>query len=112
MTPIVCYLKQGQLREDRNEARKVLIGATRFVIIDDVLYRQGYSLPYLWCANKEEANYVLQEIHKGIYGNHAEAWYLVEKALRVGYCWPTLQKDAYDLVKACDQCQRFTNVQT
>ena len=47
MTPIVCYLKQGQLPEDRNEAREVLIRATHFVIIDDVLYRQGYSLPYL-----------------------------------------------------------------
>ena len=47
MTPIACYLKQGQLLEDRNEAREVLIRATRFVIIDDVLYRQGYSLPYL-----------------------------------------------------------------
>ena len=47
MTPIVCYLKQGQLPEDRNEAREALIRATRFDIIDDVLYRQGYSLPYL-----------------------------------------------------------------
>ena len=37
---------------------------------------------------------------------------MVGKALRSGYYWPTLQKDAYDLVKACDQCQHFANVQT
>ena len=47
MTPIVSYLKEGRLPEDRNEARKVLIRATHFVIIDDVLYRQGYSFFHL-----------------------------------------------------------------
>ena len=34
------------------------------------------------------------------------------KALRVGYYWPTLQKDAYNIVRACDKCQHFANVQT
>ena len=112
MTPIVCYLKEGQLSEDRKEVQKVQIRATRFIIIKDTLYRRGHSFIYLHCANKEEVNYVLQEIHEGICGNHAGARSLVGKALRAGYYWPTLQKDAYDLVKACDQCQRFANVQT
>ena len=64
-----------------------------------------HSLPYLRCANKEEVNYVLQEIQEGICNNHAGARSLVRK-------WITLQKDAYDLFKACDQCQCFANVQT
>lgn len=55
MTLIVRYLK-GQLLEDRKEARKIQVRASRFVIIDDVLYRQGYSHPYLRCANTEEIN--------------------------------------------------------
>ena len=59
MTPIICYLKEGQLLEDRNEARKVQIRATRFIIIKDTLYRLGHSLPYLHCVNKEKVNYVL-----------------------------------------------------
>ncbi|XP_075655047.1 uncharacterized protein LOC142625245 [Castanea sativa] len=112
MTPIVRYLKEEQLSDDMNEARKVQIKATRFIIIDDVLHRQGNSLPYLCWANKEEANYVLREIHEGICGNHAGARSLTGKALGVGYYWPTLQKDAYDLVKACDKCLSFVNIQT
>ncbi|XP_075654790.1 uncharacterized protein LOC142624955 [Castanea sativa] len=44
MTPIVCYLKEGWLSEDKMEARKIQIRAARFVIIDDVLYERGYSL--------------------------------------------------------------------
>ena len=63
MTPIVRYLKEGWLPEDKTEARKIQIRAAHFIIIDDVLYRQGYSLPYLRCASLEEANYVLRDIN-------------------------------------------------
>ena len=47
MNPIVRYLKEGWFRENKTEARKIQIRAAHFVIIDDVLYRRGYSLPYL-----------------------------------------------------------------
>ena len=63
MTSIVRYLKEGWLPEDKTEARKIQIRAAHFIIIDDVLYRQGYSLPYLRCASLEEANYVLRDIN-------------------------------------------------
>ena len=112
MIPIVCYLKEGWLPEDKMEARKIEIKAVRFVIIDDVLYKRGYSLLYLRCASLEEANYVLRKIHERTYGNHSGARSLAGKALKVGYYWPTLQKDAYNIVRACDKCQRFANVQT
>ena len=110
MTPIVRYLKEEWLPEDKTEARKIQIRVAYFVIIDDVLYKRGYSLPYLRCANSEEADYVLHKIHERICGNHARARSLAGKALREGYYWPTLQKDAHDLVRACDKCQCFANV--
>ena len=55
---------------------------------------------------------MLREMHEGICENHARARSLAGKALRAGYYWPTLQKDAYDLVRACDKSQHFANVQT
>ncbi|XP_075654951.1 uncharacterized protein LOC142625135 [Castanea sativa] len=64
MTPIVHYLKEEWLPEDKTEARKIQIRAARFVIIDDILYKRGYSLPYLRFTNLEEMNYVLHEIHE------------------------------------------------
>ena len=39
MTPIVRYLRDGWLPQDKTEARKIQIRIARFVIIDDVLYR-------------------------------------------------------------------------
>ncbi|XP_075665817.1 uncharacterized protein LOC142635565 [Castanea sativa] len=110
MTPIVRHLKEGWLLEYKMEARKIQIRTACFIIIDDVLYGSGYSFPYLRCASSEEADYVLRVIHKGICGNHARVRSLAGKALRVGYYWPTLQKDEYNIVRACDKCQRFANV--
>ena len=83
-------LIEGWLPEDKVEARKIQIRVARFVIIDDVLYRRGYSLPYLRCTNSEEVDYMLHEIHEGVYGNHTGVSFLTGKALIVGYYWPTL----------------------
>ena len=77
-----------------------------------MLYKRGYSLPYLRCTSSEEADYVLCEIHEKTCRNHAEARSLVGKVLRAVYYWPTLQKDAYNIVIACDKYQCFTNVHT
>ena len=85
MTPIVRYLKEGWLLEDKVKARKIQIKVACFVIIDDVLYRQGYSLPYLRCANSEEVDYVLYEIHEGVCRNHVGERSLAGKVLRVEY---------------------------
>ena len=43
MTPIVVYLKDGRLLEDKDEARKLRIRATKYVLIDEVLYKRGFS---------------------------------------------------------------------
>ena len=90
MTPIVRYLKERWFSEDKTKARKIQIKVAHFVIIDDVLYKRGYSLPYLRCANSKEADYVLCEIHERICGNHAGARSLTGKTLRTGHYWLTL----------------------
>ena len=85
MTPIVRYLKEGWLLEDKAKARKIQIRVARFIIIDDVLYRRGYSPPYLRCANSKEADYVLCELHVGVCENHVGERSLAGKVLRAEY---------------------------
>ena len=58
----------------------------------------------------EEADYVIREVHEGICGNHSGSRSLVHKLVRAGYYWPTMQKDAEAYVRACDKCQRFSNI--
>ena len=47
MTPIVSYLKDGKLPEGKDEAKKLRIRAARYVLINDVLYKRGFSQSYL-----------------------------------------------------------------
>ena len=79
--------------------------------MNDTLYKRGFFMPYLKCVDEEEAQYILEEIHEGIYGDHAGPRSLVGKVIKTGYFWPTLQMDAREFVKRCDKFQRFGNVQ-
>ena len=101
-TPIVGYLKEGKLPQGRDEARKLRIKSAKYILTDDVLYKRGFSQPYLRCLAPDEANYVLREVHEGTCGNHFEARSLVHKVVRAGYYWPTIQADAKAYVKVCD----------
>ena len=110
MTPIVSSLKDERLPEGKDEARKLRVRSARYILMDEVLYKRGFSQPYLRCLAPNEANYVLREIHEGACGNHSGARTIVHKVVRVGYYWPTIQVDAEAYVKVCDQCQCFNNV--
>ena len=111
MTPIVSFLQNGHLLQDADEARKIRKRAARFTILNDTLYKRGFSMTYLKCVDEDEAKYILEEIHEGIYGDHAGHRSLISKVIRTCYFWPTIQVDAVELVKKCDKCQRFGNVQ-
>ena len=101
---LISYLKNGTLPNKKDAVRKLKIQASRFILIKDVLYKRGFSRPYLRCLVPEEAEYVMREIHKGICGNHSGARSLVHKLIRAGYYWPTMQKDVDAYVKTCDKC--------
>ena len=73
MTPIISYLKDGQLPEEKDEAWKLRVRSARYVLMDKVLYKRGFSQPYLRCLVPDEANYVLREVHEGVCGNHSRA---------------------------------------
>lgn len=104
------YLRDGQLPEDRDEARKVRTRASWYSLLGDVLYKWGFTLPLLRCLSKEEANYVLREIHEGICGNPYGGRSMAHKAVRTGYYWSSMQKDAVSLTQKYDRCQRFANI--
>ena len=110
MTPIISYLKDGSLLEGKDEARKLRVRLARYVLLNEVLYKRGFSQPYLRCLSLDEANYVLREVHKGACENHSGVKSLIHKVVHAGYYWPTIQANAKAYVKVCDQCQRFSNI--
>ena len=108
--PIISYLKDSVLLDGKGAARKLKVQATHFVLIKNVLYKRGFFQPYLRCLILKKANYVMREVHEGVCGNHSGSRSLVHKLIRMGYYWPTMQKDAISYVKVCDNYQRFASL--
>ena len=88
--PITSYLKGGMLLDDKEAARKLKVQATQFMLIKNILYKSGFSCPYLRCLIPKEADYVMGEVHKGVCKNHFRSRSLVHKLIRAGYYWPTM----------------------
>ncbi|GKB26189.1 reverse transcriptase domain-containing protein [Tanacetum coccineum] len=105
MTPILEYLKDETLPADVKKARAVRRKSQRFAIINETLYKKSFLGPWLRCVGPLQANYVLREIHEGSCSMHAGTRSVVAKALRIGYYWPTMHKDARALIRACQDCQ-------
>ena len=85
MTPIIAFIQDGHLPQDTAEAKKVRKRAARFTILNDTLYKRGFSMPYLKCVDEEEAKYIPEEIHQGICGDHIGPRSLVNTAIQTGY---------------------------
>ncbi|GJZ62730.1 reverse transcriptase domain-containing protein [Tanacetum coccineum] len=78
MTPIIEYLKKGTLPEDKKEASKLCIKARQYELWEGVLYRRSM---------------------------HAGPRSVVANAMRLGYYWPTMHRDARNVIRACNDCQ-------
>ena len=50
MDPIITYLKNGELPENKTKARIIRLKAVHYIIYNDKLYRRGYSTPLLKCV--------------------------------------------------------------
>ncbi|XP_070001918.1 uncharacterized protein [Nicotiana sylvestris] len=88
-------------KNDTSWSRKVLSLATKSQGIELKLTRQR-----LRCVSEEEQGEILEDCHSSPYGGHHGGARMVAKVLSCCFYWPTLYKDASELVKRCDECQR------
>ncbi|GJX01041.1 reverse transcriptase domain-containing protein [Tanacetum coccineum] len=58
------------------------------------------------CVHGQEAVDIPTACHNGPTGGHHGANYTAKKVFDSGFYWPTIYRDAYDMVKSCDSCQR------
>jgi hypothetical protein len=63
------------------------------------------------CILRDEGKDILEEIHKGVCGNHASSRALVSKAFQRAFYWPAALAEAEELVRKCQGCQFFTKEQ-
>ena len=72
MDPIIAYLKNCELPQEKMEARILRLKAARYMLYDDKLYKKGYLMLLLKCVLPMEVKNIMWEIHEGTCGNHAE----------------------------------------
>ncbi|KAJ9536516.1 hypothetical protein OSB04_un000310 [Centaurea solstitialis] len=105
------YLKYDKLPNDKMEARKTKVKASRYTIFEGKLYRKSTSGLILRCiTSQKHMNQILQEMHDGECGNHSGGRSLANRISRQGYYWPTLREDAMRYVQKCDACQKHSGM--
>ncbi|GJX26849.1 reverse transcriptase domain-containing protein, partial [Tanacetum coccineum] len=62
------------------------------------------------CVTGQEVVDILTACHSGPTGGHYGANYTAKKVFDSGFYWPTIYKDAHDLVTRCDTCQRQVKI--
>nr|GEV18458.1 reverse transcriptase domain-containing protein [Tanacetum cinerariifolium] len=105
MKPIIRCLAEGVWPKDKDERRALRMKINQLILEEGVLFKKGYLVPMLRCVGPLQVNYVIREIHMGSYGMHIEARFVVAKAIRQGYYWPTMHMDARNVTQKCDSCQ-------
>ena len=59
MTPVIQYLKDGMLPEDKKKTRLLRLKAARYTLYDNQLYKRGFSTSLLKCIDLEQGNHIL-----------------------------------------------------
>jgi hypothetical protein len=110
--PFIDYIREQKVPTDKNLTEQLVHHAKSYVLVGDKLYRQGTSSGVLMkCVLREEGKGILEEIHKGVCGNHASSCTLVSKAFRRAFYWTTALGDAEELVRRFQGCQYFAKQQ-
>nr|XP_027122134.1 uncharacterized protein LOC113739086 [Coffea arabica] len=105
MAPLIDFLSSGALPENKTEARRIQLRTAKYAYAGRTLYRRSYLSPWLKCVTPDEGNYVLREVHEGICAAHVGSRVLAKKCLLLGYYWPSVFRDAAELVQKCRACQ-------
>ncbi|KAG4912211.1 hypothetical protein JHK82_052791 [Glycine max] len=60
--------------------------ASYYIILNGELFKRDFQTPLLKCLNSQLAYYVMQELHKGIYGLHTGGSSLTQLELSLAFC--------------------------
>ncbi|GKC86353.1 reverse transcriptase domain-containing protein [Tanacetum coccineum] len=95
------------VKEMSSQQKKKLFKDVRHYFWDDpYLFRICADQMIRRCVHGQEAVDILTACHNGPTGGHHGANYTAKKSLIPVSIWPTIYRDAHDMVKSCDSCQR------
>nr|GFA99661.1 DNA-directed DNA polymerase [Tanacetum cinerariifolium] len=88
------------------QKQKFFKDARHYFWDDPYLFRTCPDQIIRRCVAGKVAIDILNACHGGPTGGHYGANYTAKKVFDSSFYWPTIYKDAFELVKRCDSCQR------
>ena len=85
MDPIMLFLIEDILLEEKSESKKVQRKTQFWLFEDQKLYKRSFVGPYLLCIYLEASELLLEELHEGICGSHTRDKSLSHRVLTQGY---------------------------
>nr|GEZ20326.1 reverse transcriptase domain-containing protein [Tanacetum cinerariifolium] len=71
-----------------------------------LLVQKLCGLSHLEVCSRQRSHDILKDYHNGPTEEHHGPNYTAKKVFDLGFYWPTIYRDAHDIVKSCDACQR------
>ncbi|GJT74409.1 reverse transcriptase domain-containing protein [Tanacetum coccineum] len=97
------FIVKGMTSQQKNKFFK---DVKRYFWDDPYLFKICADQMIRRCVADQEAVDILTACHSGPTEGHYGANYTAKKVFDSGFYWPTIYKDAHDLVTRCDTCQR------
>ncbi|XP_027120631.2 uncharacterized protein [Coffea arabica] len=66
----------------KNFLRKL---SSKFFLNAEMVHKRTSDLGLLRCVDEDEADYLMKEVHSGVYGSHMNGHLLAKKIMRTGY---------------------------
>ncbi|KAK9002759.1 hypothetical protein V6N11_060340 [Hibiscus sabdariffa] len=73
----------------------------------EILYKRRKNQVLLRCVDEVEAKKILEEVHEGVCGTHANGLMMARQIMRFGYYWSTMEGDCIRYAKKCHKCQIY-----
>ncbi|KAK5811435.1 hypothetical protein PVK06_026766 [Gossypium arboreum] len=87
-----------------NDKRTLRRLACEYVLDGDILYKRRKDQVLLRCVDAVEARQILEEVHEGVCGTHANGFIMARQIMRFGYYWSTMEGDCISYAKKCHKC--------
>ncbi|KAK5786660.1 hypothetical protein PVK06_041298 [Gossypium arboreum] len=106
---ILQYVKNREYpnQADENDKKMLRRLAIDYVLDGEILYKRRKDQVLLRCVEAVEAKRILEEVHEGICGTHANGFTMARQIMRFGYYWSTMEGDCINYAKRCHECQIY-----
>ena len=84
---IKAYIRNNEYTPSatNNERKFIRHMACQFFLSGEVLYKRKHDSTLLCCEEALEANHLMEEMHEGLFGSHANGPLLAHKIMRADY---------------------------